>query len=242
MPGTMRTSPEAPAPHRARPLLHGRDVHVWSIDLEGEPGDAACLDEREHERARRFVFVEHARRYLRAHVALRHILAAYVDGRPGELHLAESQYGKPQLLPPHAGLHFSLSHSKALALVAVGVCNELGVDIEATTTAPPEPGLAAAVLCTDELERLSCLPEAEQAQSFIACWARKEACLKAIGLGLQLPPSTLHVGLGEQRVRLRVAGRDLELVPLRVPTGYRAALAVQSGFGAVHRFEYEAPD
>ncbi|MDE2121143.1 MAG: hypothetical protein KGJ64_10655, partial [Betaproteobacteria bacterium] len=43
----------------------GRDVHVWNIDLTAPAaGPSEWLDERELERARRFVYADDSRRYV----------------------------------------------------------------------------------------------------------------------------------------------------------------------------------
>ena len=225
----------------------GRDVHVWSIDLNAPAAACAqCLDPRETERARRFVHADDARRYQRAHVALRAILGAYLGCDPARVAFAEQAQGKPCLLGPRTGLHFNLSHSKDLALLALGAADELGVDVEAVRGDLPGADLAAAVLDVRELEQLAQWPEEAQAEPFVTCWTRKEACLKAVGLGLNLQPSTLHAGLEPRPMRMRVAARELELVSLSVRPGFRAALAAIGGLGRVSRFALDgrvtAPD
>ncbi len=229
--------PQPPVP---RVWPQGRDVHLWSIDLSAAatlPRD--CLDEGERERAQRFVYAEDASRYVRAHLGLRAILASYLGSDPSRLRFAAQAQGKPRLLGEGAGLEFNLSHSKDMALVALGTAGELGVDIEAVREDLPGSELAAAVLCAEELEQLAAYPEGRQATPFVACWARKEACLKALGLGLNLPPRSLHVGLQSRRQQLQVGDQLLELMPLPAPAGYCAALAAVGGLGTVHSFALE---
>ncbi len=230
-----------PAGHRdSWPAFpQGRDVHVWSVDLcAAAAGPPRWLAPREVERAKRFVHASDARRYARAHLALRAIIGAYLGCNPGLLRFAEQAHGKPRLHSSTTGLQFNLSHSGDQALLAIGAADELGVDIEAVRADLPGPELAAAVLCAEELERISQLPANAQAEPFIVCWTRKEACLKALGFGLALEPRTLHVGLEPCRSGLRVAGHDLELASLRGPTGYCAALAALGGLGTVSCFDF----
>jgi 4'-phosphopantetheinyl transferase len=216
------------------------DVHVWTIDLRAPPAASTqCLDRLEVERVRRFVHADDARRYQRAHVALRAIVGAYLGCEPTRVAFVQEAQGKPRLIGPCAGLYFNLSHSKDLAMLALGVSDELGVDVEAVRADLPGPDLAAAVLDARELEQLARLPESEQAEPFVTCWTRKEACLKAVGLGLNLEPRTLHAGLEPRPLRVCVGARDLELVSLGVRPGYAAALAVVGGIGKVLRFELD---
>ncbi len=228
-----------PGPH-AWP--EGRDVHVWSIDLAAPAaGPSGWLDARELERARRFVYADDARRYVHAHVALRAILGAYLGRDPAALDFVEQELGKPRLLQAPQDRYFNLSHSKDMALLALGVAGELGVDIEAVRDDLPGEELASAVLCEAELEQLGALPEGERAQPFVACWTRKEACLKALGLGLNLEPRTLRVGFDTARMRLSAGGRELEVEALPARAGYRAAVAALGGLGEVRLFEFD-PD
>lgn len=218
----------------------GGDVHVWCIDLQAPAAASSqCLDEAELERARRFVHSDDARRYVRAHVALRAIVGAYLGCEPVRVAFVQEAQGKPRLIGPRAGLHFNLSHSKELALLALGAGGELGVDVEAVRADLPGADLATAVLDARELEQLADLPEAAQAEPFVTCWTRKEACLKALGLGLSLEPRNLHAGLEPQPMRVRLGPSELDLVSLGVPAGYRAALAVAGGLGRVLRFDLD---
>ncbi len=220
---------------------HGRDVHVWTIDLSAPAAASArCLDEREVERARRFVHADDARRYQRAHVALRAIVGAYLGCEPAQVGFVDEEHGKPRLVAPRAGLHVNLSHSKDLALLALGAAAELGVDVEAVRADLPGADLAAAVLDAHELDQLAGVPQGAQAEPFVTCWTRKEACMKAVGLGLNLEPRTLHAGLDPRPMRVRVGARELELVSLGVRPGYAAALAVAGGIGRVLRFELDS--
>lgn len=66
------------------------------------------------------------------------------------------------------------------------------------------------------------LPAAQRERGFLRLWTRKEACLKAVGVGLGLAPSSFAVGL-ESAVttvglewpegRARVELRDLDAGP-----------------------------
>ena len=223
---------------RAQHWPRGRDVHVWTIDLAAPAaGPADWLDRRELERAHRFVYAHDSTRYVRAHLALRAILGAYLGREPAALNFVERELGKPRLLPEGGECHFNLSHSKDKAMVVVGAADEVGVDIEAVRDDLPGEDLASAVLCEDEMKQLASFPEGERAQPFVTCWTRKEACLKALGLGLSLQPRNLHVGFGLARKRLTVAGCDLDIEALPVPAGYRAAVAALGGLGEVHMFD-----
>ncbi len=109
---------------------------------------------------------------------------------------------------------FSLSHSQGLALIAIGGRGPLGADVELLRPVPDAAVLAAEYFTHREQEALAALPAHERDRAFLTCWSRKEACLKAIGVGLLVSSQTFEVGLAPERrsVELSVAGRILWLV------------------------------
>ncbi|OIQ88694.1 4'-phosphopantetheinyl transferase psf-1 [mine drainage metagenome] len=223
-------------------LPQGRDVHVWHIDLRDMGTDAVnLLDAAELARAQRFVYAHDWRRYVAGHAWLRRVLGAYLGIAPQHLRFDADAHGKPMLAHRHtngdAALRFNMSHSKDIALIAVTSGPEVGVDIEALRDDLPGPDLAAGVLSAGELGELArCAPQDHPAV-FVGCWTRKEACLKALGVGLGLEPRALDVGLQAQRMTLHLDSGEpaVDLAPLPCPPGYAAALAVVGGFGDVAR-------
>lgn len=234
----------------ALPCAQQRDVHVWELPLDQSPPNAVdLLDATEQARAQRFVHALHRTRYIAAHAWLRRILGRYLDRAPQDLRFDIGPYGKPELRPLQpdksqpAPLRFNLSHSNDIALLAVSTGVDVGVDIEAIRPDLPDATLAAGVLTALELAELEQLPTSQRAEVFFACWARKEACMKALGLGLALEPKRLHVGMAAQRQQLRPLQSDgpLDLCLLHAPGGYAAALAVVGGFGQVTSHSVDEP-
>lgn len=231
---------QAVAPPLPRPQQ--RDVQVWELHLDQPPPNAVdLLDSTEQARAQRFVHALHRTRYIAAHAWVRRILGRYLDRAPQDLRFDIGPYGKPQWRQPQpdapqpAPLRFNLSHSNDIALLAVSTGMDIGVDIEAIRPDLPDATLAAGVLTAAELAELEQLPAGQRTEVFFACWARKEACMKALGLGLALEPQRLHVGMAVRRQQLRLPQADapLTLCPLPGPGGYAAALAAVGGLGRV---------
>ena len=224
----------------------GRDVHVWLLDLRDMGPDAtSLLDASEMERAQRFVYAHDWRRYVAAHAWLRRILASYTGVDARHLRFAIGPHGKP-LLATTGGTDtplptFNLSHSKDRALVAVAAGVEVGVDIEAVRADLPGADLAAAALTDGERAELEASPTGDHASAFVGCWARKEACLKALGIGLGLEPRALYAGVDAQRCCVRPKGEGaaghVDVAPLPAPPGFAAALAAVDGFANVHHFD-----
>jgi 4'-phosphopantetheinyl transferase len=130
----------------------------------------------------RFHFAADRERYAAAHVNLRRILGAYLDLPPEKIRFRANRFGKPELAD-EASLHFNLSHSRTIALLAVDHALPVGVDVE--DLRPIEVEVAAAHFSARELADLSTLTGEARVRGFYRCWTRKEAILKAEGVGLQ---------------------------------------------------------
>jgi phosphopantetheinyl transferase len=171
-------------------------VHLWPASLDGARCvDALSLSEPERDRiALRPGVAGH--RFALAHAALRQVVAAYDGCAPQEAGLVAA-YGKPPLAPQ--GLHVSLAHCDDLALIAVAT-SAVGVDIEPLSSEPSDPEelweLAHATLTAAELDLLVDQGDTrEQAELWLRPWVRKEAALKARGVGLgEIPLFELDAG------------------------------------------------
>lgn len=185
------------------------------VDLDSftELLPAQLLSDEECTRASKFRFPADRQRYVASHIALRQALAEYTGLHHAALQLATGSFGKPSL-SGHTRTQFSLSHSQGLALIAVGGRGPLGADVELLRPVPDAAVLAAEHFTAREQQALAALPAQERDKAFLTCWTRKEACLKAIGVGLLLSPQSFEVGLepDSRSVELSVAGRILWLV------------------------------
>ncbi|MGC2403001.1 MAG: 4'-phosphopantetheinyl transferase superfamily protein [Acidobacteriaceae bacterium] len=199
MPTSRRFSPEWQLSPLRRTI--GRDeIHVWAWFLEAAAVDPLdeikLLDQQELERLRRFHFVADRQRYAAAHVTLRRILGAYLGQPPEAVSFAANRFGKPELADASSSLCFNLSHSRTVAVAAVGCGHPLGVDVE--DIRPIEPGVAETHFSAAELSELRRLGGEAWLNAFYRCWTRKEAILKAEGIGLQIALDSFDVGLGAQ--------------------------------------------
>ena len=173
------------------------DCAVWQVALDA-PMPASwrsTLSRAELQRAARFAFEKDRLRYEAAHGALRELLAPNAQRRAGDLRFEAGPFGKPGLADV-PGLEFNLSHSQDLAVVAIGG-EPLGVDVEVPRTVDDLWALSEAHFTEAEQDALARVDTSSRAEAFLRCWTRKEACLKALGLGLSLDTRTLEVGLGD---------------------------------------------
>lgn len=167
---------------------------------------------------------------------LRTILASYLECAPASLCFVSGPHGKPALAASREGstLRFNVSHSQGLALYAISVGREVGVDIEYMRPLADVEQIARHCFSAHEWACLQDLPEELKQQAFYRCWTRKEAYSKATGEGLSKPLGHFDVSLlpDEPARLLRVQGEaaatsQWSLQDLPTPTGYAAALAVE---------------
>jgi len=223
--------------------LSSTDIHVWRgwLDQPRRRVDqlAYSLSADERMRAARFHFETDRVRFIVARGMLRSILSLYLGIEAGQVELYYQRQGKPYLPESlnQAPIHFSMAHSHQLAVYAFVHAREIGIDLE---YAQPMPGLwqtAAAFMSEHELSLLSALPADQQQQAFYLCWTRKEAYIKARGVGLAQPLEQLDVSMtpGKPARLLSVEGKPDEtwrwaMQSFTPAAGYVAALAVE-GYG-----------
>lgn len=190
-------------------------VRLWLAELDEATAATAgdWLSPSEQARAARFAFARDARRYRAAHTHLRHLLRQ-ASGLARTAELGIGAQGKPHL-PAASSVVFNLSHSDDWALIAIGGTGELGVDIELLRPMRDVETLAEHNLSKRERRALDCLPGPDTARAFLTAWTRKEACLKAVGCGLDIAPNTFDVGLTSEPRSVTLA-TDADTFEIRV--------------------------
>lgn len=218
------------------PLLPSQ-VHLWCCRTDFGEADAAArsgiLSDDERARADRFHDAKARIAYIGARSWLRRVLALYTPIPPLQIRFAETAFGKPFLAnggPDHP-IDFNVSHSAELVIVAVTAGMAIGVDIERIR--PISAELVVGCLAPREYASLSALAPALREESFIRCWTRKEACLKAIGVGLNGSPASFEVSFDPRRARLLAVQSDpgeaelWQLADLEPAPGYCGTLAAR---------------
>lgn len=214
-------------------MQQGRGLEVWHVDLQRHgrtPALMDLLDERERAQAARFRFAHLADAYVVAHAALRSILACWTGQRPQDLAFEHNSFGKPRIAGD-AGPVFSLSHTQGAALCAVAPEGEIGVDIERQRPLEHED-LVARFFSPAEIQQFGTFAPAAREAAFFGGWTRKEAYVKARGLGLSIPLNSFSVDLAPGPEPALHASDGLvqdtarfRLWDLAAGAGYSAALA-----------------
>ena len=234
-----RTWPLAPE----QALLGAAEVHVWQTSLEQPHGIVGrlrqLLSADEHARATRFHFDKDRRHFIVTRGTLRLLLGRYLAIAPADLRFAYADQGKPSVLLEPAQqptpLKFNLAHSGGVAVYAFTLVGEIGVDLEQINPQFSGDDIARRFFSASEVACLEQLPADARALAFFTCWTRKEAFIKAKGMGLSLGLDQFDVTLApdqkEEVLRTRwdesEAGR-WSLRALDIGAGYVGAVALEA--------------
>ena len=221
-------------------VLRDNEVHVWRASLNAPLSDIAALkrllSDEEVARAERFYFEKGRHGYIVTHGILRILLGSYLDVDPRQLRFQTNTYGKPFLenTAHNTRLHFNLSHAHELVVYAFTSIGEVGIDVEYTRTNVEYEALAKHFFSPYECAMLHDLPESMKREAFFNCWTRKEAYIKARGMGLSLPLNLFDVSLtpGEPAALLHIRDNAQEVTrwtfeAMTMPPEYAGALAVE---------------
>jgi 4'-phosphopantetheinyl transferase len=243
--GSRPRTPDAPQPlslHWAAaervPSLEPGHAHVWaaSLDIDRDRFTtlAANLSADECARAARIRDARGAHRWQAARGMLRELIACYVNIPAREVRFAYEPNGRPLLAEGDARLHFNLSHADGLGVFCFAREPFVGIDVEAVRELEEMPSIAKEFFSPNEQSSLAAIPPELRTHAFYCCWTRKEAYLKALGVGLSAPLDGFDVTITDELPRiLRVATAPAEaahwsLVHLLPARGFVGALATRT--------------
>jgi 4'-phosphopantetheinyl transferase len=168
------------------------EVHIWVAQLDASPAEIErlkkILSPDEQARADRFRVKEKQAQFIVARGVLRELLGEYLSRAAETLQFHYNSHGKPLLDDEEAGgLRFNLAHSASLAVYAMTLKRDVGVDVEYMRPGRPFLELAERFFARREAQTLRELPPSAQMEAFYRCWTCKEAFVKAKGHGLTIP-------------------------------------------------------
>lgn len=212
----------------------------WATPLPPDDDLLGLLNVAEHTRYAAYRKPEDQQRFLTGRVLARTVAGRLLDVPPGTVDLDATcpDCGKPHGKPRVRGsdLELSITHAGDRVGLAVSHGAPVGLDVEATTRNSGDELLRYA-LSDAELATVTALPEDARAAAFFTYWARKEAVMKATGLGLKLPLRSITLSPPGPAPAL-LASTDNALDPattviadLEPGPGYAAAVAALSSRG-----------
>jgi 4'-phosphopantetheinyl transferase len=195
------------------------DIFYLNLELYFKKLDLflPLLSADEIARANRFKHKEDGAGFIISHGFLRNILSNYLHIRPQEIIFSKNKYGKPLL--DKGDVCFNLSHSKYMAAVAVSTKYPVGIDIEYIGRKINHDDIIKRFFCLEEVEYFQRIRDVEQKRrEFFRLWTRKEAVLKAQGIGLSQNLANVAV--------LAKANKKWQLEDITINNSYQAAIAV----------------
>jgi 4'-phosphopantetheinyl transferase len=172
------------------PRADQASVLVFDARLLADQVGAASelLDRRERTRVARFRFRRDRDTYTLAHGIWRVALGQCLGIAADEVPLATTADGQPRLAG--TALSTSLSHSGTLVALTVCPAATVGVDIESYPARIDLDALMPTFCTREEVAELRTLRDATRSRALLELWTRKEALLKAFGVGLLTDPAT----------------------------------------------------
>jgi len=219
----------------------GSEVDVWAIPLDETSGRliGVQLSAGEAERAEGIRTARDRSRFVTSRLWLRRLLADRLAVSPEVIVYGASVLGKPELVsPPRSDLQFSLSRSGVWCVCAIAAARPVGVDVEECAGRPDLGRTERRFFSDGERASLAGLSGADRLRGFYRIWARKEAVLKAAGVGLAGEWAALDTTkdvvtfadgswpLPSAAVSGSWSVRDLPMEP-----GYAAAISLRGRFG-----------
>lgn len=233
-------------------IMQTDEIHIWKALLKTSEVELdhllTGLSDDELRRAGRYRFFRDRIRFTLSRHILRSLLSAYTHILPSAIEFSYCRYGKPSLrkgLLPEDNLEFNVSHSGDYALFAFAQNRRIGVDIEFISEDLKDIGFCRSFFSDYELSMLFSLPLGQQRQAFYECWTKKEAFIKAVGIGLSFPLDGFDVSVGNETrllsLRDKTAGEADDWSVYRIDANplYAAALVAEGSPSVIRFFEYE---
>lgn len=153
---------------------HADDIERFSRDL-------LSMDEQAHLAGYRVR--EAAERYVVTRSLVRAVLSDRLSVSPRDIRVIRTDTGKPVVMH---GVHFNVSHSGDLILMAVSEERAVGVDVERKRDVQRVDALLGRWLSVEEQGEFTQLRSrgVPPSDAFLRLWSLKEARLKALGVGI----------------------------------------------------------
>ncbi len=229
--------------------LSPSELHVWRAWLDQDDhhqsDHQSLLSHAEIDVANKFFFARDRNRYINSRGILRCILGRYLSTEPHEITIDRGEHGKPLLEKSPYQMEFNLSHSRGLGIFVFAIGKRIGIDVEYIRPLSDYEQIAKFFLTSNEMEALCQLPEEIRLQGFYKAWTRKEAFVKALGVGIGNALHKFEVSVSpfeEPTINEIHQGiKDVshwKLLDLEPAPSYVAALAVEASEFSLRLFDY----
>lgn len=143
----------------------------------------SLLSKPEIDRAEKYLLTSDKRNYIVSRSILKQLLSGFLQVNAREIEFKYCKNGKP-FLEDYPNLRFNSSHSGEAFVIGFAAGKDIGVDIESLQRPLNISKLQSFLFTPAELRSFNDLNHFQKQQTFINCWTKKEAILKASGEGL----------------------------------------------------------
>ena len=175
-------------------------------------------------------------RYIKSHYLIRLLLGHYLGNRFYRQEFYYNEHGKPLLEndQKNNACYFNLSNAGNIFVFVLTKAGDLGVDIEKINPMDNMDDIVERFFSSSEKNKYFMLSEKSRVNTFFTCWARKEALLKAMGLGLSYPLDRFDVISDEAcnspffiTTNHQTSETEWMIQDINILDGYAAALALR---------------
>ena len=159
------------------------------------------LSEEEKIRSNRFYFEIDQKNFTISRGILKLLLSKYLNKLPKEIFFESNNYGKPFI--KNSNIKFNISHTKEILALAFSFDTELGIDVEKIREIKLYQDIVKRFFSENEIKEFFSLPENEYQNTFFTIWTRKEAFIKAIGMGLSAKLDSFDVSILETETEIK---------------------------------------
>lgn len=184
------------------------------------------LSTQERSQSSKFITSALSNNYIITRAVLRCILAKSLKIKPQEIKFLTNPYGKPSV--EGSVIKFNMSHSVNSAYYGVSDDFDLGIDVEFFNVKKNIFDIAKSVFSTREFCYFVNLSSEGQQKFFFEAWTKKEAMIKALGLGLSYPMEKVDTLNMKNSNCLELLGERYYLYKLHSTEYYRAHLVIKN--------------
>ncbi len=224
-------------------LLENNQIHIWKVNVNNSELDinnllSNVLSDDERKRAIRLRSDKDKRRFVVSRGLLRKNLGQYMDTNPAQIVFDYNSHGKPSIRTDdnNKNIKFNVSHSRELAIYAICLNKEIGVDVEYIRDVGTADKIIKRFFTEEEKSFYNSLSEHKKKLGFFTLWTRKEAYSKARGMGIGLPLKDFDINLVQNEGN-SINKSKWSLIDLDIDKDYLAALATEGNNMEICRFE-----
>ena len=204
----------------------GISLYIQSYDMMSVADE--CLSNVEKERSRKFKYPIHQERFEKRISWVKKVLADQLGLPAYKIHFNYNEFGKPYLSNSKMA-DFNYSHSGSYVMLAISPEHPIGCDIEQIDRTVDVANICEQFFSPAEVRAFKAYPPQEQHQIFFNLWSRKEAFIKAHGVGLSYGLNNFSVNEGSDLYPHIYESKDQKSYSVYAPeiiSGYTTSVVI----------------